>query len=63
MLAKILGPLECVSVELNMHPDRQFSGLFVVHMPSCLHVLLCVTRPLCSLGGGDRHFGYVPLEV
>ena len=41
-----------LSADLNMHPNRQFPGLFVVHMPSCLHVLLCVTRPLCSLGGG-----------
>ena len=31
-------------------------------MPSCLHVLLRVTRPLCSLRGGC-HFGYVPLGV
>ena len=35
----------CLSVELNMHPNRQFPGLFVVHMPSCLHVLLRVTPP------------------
>ena len=47
----------CLSVELNMHCGRQFPSLFVVHMPSCLHVLLRVTRPLCSLG---RHLGYVP---
>ena len=40
-----------------MHPNRQFRA-----MPSCLHVLLCVSRPLCSPpGGGDCHFGYVPL--
>ena len=42
----------CLSVKLNMHPNRQFPGLFVVCMYSCLHVLLRVTCPLCSLGGG-----------
>ena len=47
-----------------MHPDWQFPRLFVVHMPSCLHVLLSVTCPLCSQGGGGgRHFGYVPPGV
>jgi hypothetical protein len=44
-----------------MHPNRQF---FVVHMLSCLHVLL---RVLCAPSGeggrGERHFGYVPLGV
>ena len=53
----------CPSVELDMHSNRQFPGLFVVHMPSCLHVLL-VTRPLCSLRGrGNRLFWYVPPGV
>ena len=28
-----------LSAELNMHCNRHFLGLFVVHMPSCLHVL------------------------
>ena len=43
-----------------MHPNGQFPG----HMPSCLHVLLHVTGPLCSQGGwGNRHFGYVPHTV
>ena len=49
--SKTVAHRACFSVELNMHPNRQFPGLFVVHMPSCLHVLLHVTRPLCSLGG------------
>ena len=34
-----------------VYPDRQFTGHFVVHMPSCLHVLLRV-RVLCVLSGG-----------
>ena len=46
----------------------QFPGhfvVFVVHMPSCSHVLLRITHPVCSLEGGrgDRHFGYVPLGM
>ena len=57
----------CPLVELKMHLNRQFSGLFMVHMPLCLHVLQHVTRPLCSLGGGggqENHlFGYVPPGV
>ena len=38
-----------------MHPSRQFPG-FVGHVSFCLHVLLGVTRPLCSLreGGGGQ---------
>ena len=47
-----------LSVELNLHPNRQFLGLFVVHMPLCLHDLLCVAHLSCSgmfpLGGGVR---------
>ena len=39
----------CLSVELNMHPNRQFLARFVVHVPLCLHTLLCVRHPLCSL--------------
>ena len=38
-------------------------GLFVVHMPSCLHPLLCVARPLHrdrGRGRGDCHLGCVP---
>ena len=35
-----------------VHPNGQFPGHFVGHTPSCLHVLLRVMRPLCSLGGG-----------
>ena len=42
----------CLSVELNMRPNRQFRRLFVVHSLLCLHVLRRVTRPLCSLCGG-----------
>ena len=49
-------------VELNVHPNRQFPAHFVIHMPSCLHILFYVARPLhsgargpslgvCSLGG------------
>ena len=35
-----------------MHPNRQFAGLCVVHIPSCLHVLLRLMRHLCWGGGG-----------
>ena len=34
-----------------MHPNRQFPPNFVVHMPSCLHVLFRVARPLHSNWG------------
>ena len=50
-----------------MHPNKQFLGLFVVHMPSSLHVLLRGTHSVCSLGGRgmrgrrNHHFGYSPL--
>ena len=39
----------CLSVELNMHPNRQFPGVLVVHMPPCFASR--VTCPLCSLRG------------
>ena len=41
----------CLSVQLNMHPNRQFP-LFCVDMPSYWHVLFCVTHPLHSNQGG-----------
>ena len=44
----------CSSVDLNMHPCRQFPGHFVVHMPWCLYLLFCVARPLPSNGMGKR---------
>ena len=66
----------CLSVELDMHPNRQFPGHFVVHMPLCLHVWFRDARPLHSnrgargpsfgvrsLGGGripSRTGGYCP---
>ena len=37
-----------------MHPNRQFPAHFVVHMPSCLHVLFRAVRPLHSNRGCDR---------
>ena len=40
-----------LSVELNTHPNRQFPGLIVVHVPSSLHVWFRVTRRLCSPEG------------
>ena len=43
----------CLLVKLNIHPDRQFPAHFVVHMPSCLHVLFRVARPLQSKRGGE----------
>ena len=44
-----------------MHPNRQFLAHFVVHMPSCLHVLFHVAHPLHSnRGRGNRLLGYVP---
>ena len=48
-----------------MHPNRQFPAHFVVHMPSCLHVLFWVARPLhCDRRGrGNCHLGYVPSGV
>ena len=33
---------ECLSADLNTHPNRQFPGHFVDHMP-CLRVLLRFT--------------------
>ena len=36
-----------------MHPNRQFPGHLVVHMPSCLHVLFFAAYPLHSNGGGE----------
>ena len=49
----------------DMHPCTQFPGHFVVHMPSCLHLLFCVARPLSSNrgGGGNHHLGCVPSGV
>ena len=42
-------------------PSRQFLGYFVVHMPSCLHVLFCVVRLLHSNGGeGGFTWGMFP---
>ena len=38
-IARVQGAVLCVPVELDMHPDRQFPGQFVVHTPSRLHVL------------------------
>ena len=38
--------VQLFTVELNMHPNMQFPGQFEVHMPSCLHVLCRVARPL-----------------
>ena len=35
-----------------MHPNRQLPARFVVHMPSCLHVLFRAARPLHSIRGG-----------
>ena len=35
-----------------MHPSRQFPGLSVIHMPSCLHVLLRVIVVCVPSGGG-----------
>ena len=46
-----LAQESCLPLELNMHPNRQFPGLFVVNMPSCLHVLLLVMRPFFSPWG------------
>ena len=42
----------CLSVKLNMYPNKQFLAHFVVHMPLCLHVLFCVAGPLHSNRGG-----------
>ena len=39
------------ALSLSMHPNRQFPGLFVVHMPLCWHVLL-VSCVLCVPSGG-----------
>ena len=38
-----------LSAELDMHPNRHFPAHFVVHMPSCLHVLFHLVRS--KLGG------------
>ena len=50
----------CLSVVLNMHPNRQFPANFVVHMPLCVLDLFSVTRPLHSNRGGrgNRHLGH-----
>ena len=37
-----------LSLELNMHPNRQFPAHFVVHMPLCLHVLCIVVPRPCA---------------
>ena len=37
---------------MNLHPNRQFPRLLVVHVPLCLHVLFRVARPLHSNPGG-----------
>ena len=57
--------IACLSVDLNMHLNKQFSAHFVVHMPSCLHVLFRVAGPLHSNRGerGNCHLGYVPSGV
>ena len=39
----------CVSVKLNMHPNRQFPAHVVVHMPLCL----LVARPSHNNWGGE----------
>ena len=40
--------------------QQQFPGLFLVHTPSCLCVLLRVTRPLRSLRGVRASFWVCP---
>ena len=54
----------CLSADVNTHPNKQFPGHLVDHMPSCLHVLFPVPRPLCFPpgGGGEgiRHPGNQP---
>ena len=42
----------CLSVNLNMYPNRQFLAHFVVHMPLCLQVLFRVAGLLHSNRGG-----------
>ena len=59
-ISNVQGAVLCLPIELNMHPNRLFPGHFVVHMPSCLHVLLCVSCPLRSLVGAE---GTVPLGM
>ena len=39
--------LSNTSLALSTHPNKQFPGHFVDHMPLCLNILLCVTCPLC----------------
>ena len=51
LLPKNVAHKVCVSVELNMHVSRHFSGLSVVHTPSYSPVLLRVARPLSSNRG------------
>ena len=43
-------------------PNRQSPAHLVVRMPSCLHDLFCIARPLHTnrRGRGNRHLGYVP---
>ena len=53
----------CLSVELNIPPNRQFPAHFVVNMPSHSHVLFCVAHPLHSNQGGGRSSEVVPLET
>ena len=44
-----------------LDPNKQFLGHFVDHMPSCMHVLLCVIGPLCfPMSGGGVTLGTFP---
>ena len=45
-----------------MHPNRQYPAHFVVHMPSCLHVVFRVAHPLHSNRGceGTVTLGWFP---
>ena len=47
----------CCSVDLNMHPYNQCPRIFVVHMPSCLHLLFDVAHPLSSNRGRAASLG------
>ena len=53
--SQVLAPTKvphsaCLSVDLN----KQFPGHFVDRMPSCVHVLLHITRPWCLSRGGTN---------
>ena len=63
----------CLSVELTTHPNRQFLGLIVVHMPSCFaacHTSFVLPQGarepslwVCSRGGvGDPRAQVVTIQ-